>query len=49
MARHLKASIPAAEIEAANCKVQETVANLITQVKARGDAAVRELSAKFDG
>jgi sulfopropanediol 3-dehydrogenase len=49
MAQYLKTSIPAAEIEAANRKVQETVANLIAQVKARGDVAVRELSAKFDG
>ena len=49
MAKYLKASIPAAEIEAANTKVQETVAKLIAEVKARGDAAVRELSAKFDG
>jgi sulfopropanediol 3-dehydrogenase len=49
MAKYLKMSIPAAEIEAANRKVQETVANLIAEVKSRGDAAVRQLSAKFDG
>src|ERR1700740_1960119 len=48
MAKYLKTGIPAAEIEAANSKVQETVANIIADVKARGDVAVRELSAKFD-
>jgi sulfopropanediol 3-dehydrogenase len=49
MPKYLKTSIPQAEIEAANSKVQETVAKLIADVKMRGDAAVRELSAKFDG
>jgi sulfopropanediol 3-dehydrogenase len=49
MPKYLKTSIPTAEIEAANTKVQETVAKLIAEVKAGGDAAVRELSAKFDG
>ena len=49
MPKYLKTSIPAAEIEAANSKVQETVAKLIADVKIRGDLAVRELSAKFDG
>src|ERR1700676_2479337 len=48
MPQYLKTSIPAAEVEAANRQVQETVAKLITDVKTRGDAAVRELSAKFD-
>src|SRR5256885_13048085 len=48
MAKYLKTSIPAAEIEAANNKVQETVAKLIADVRTRGDVAVRELSAKFD-
>lgn len=48
MAKVLKTSIPATEIEAANRNAQETVAKLIADVKARGDAAVRELSAKFD-
>ena len=49
MPKYLKTSIPTAEIEAANSKVQETVAKLIADVKMRGDVAVRELSAKFDG
>src|SRR6202049_2246479 len=48
MPQYLKTSIPAAEVEAANRQVQETVAKLIADVKMRGDAAVRELSAKFD-
>jgi sulfopropanediol 3-dehydrogenase len=48
MAKYLKTSIPLAEIEAANAKVQETVASIIRDVKARRDVAVRELSAKFD-
>jgi sulfopropanediol 3-dehydrogenase len=48
MPKYLKTSIPSAEIEAANTKVQETVARLIADVRTRGDAAVRELSAKFD-
>lgn len=48
MAKYLKTSIPAAEVEAANSQVRETVANIVADVKTRGDAAVRELSAKFD-
>jgi len=48
MPKYLKTSIPAAEVEAANRQVQETVAKLIADVKMRGDAAVRELSKKFD-
>ena len=48
MPQYLKSSIPAAEVEAANRQVQETVAKFIADVKMRGDAAVRELSAKFD-
>ena len=48
MAKYLKTSIPAAEVEAANNQVRETVAKIVADVKIRGDAAVRELSAKFD-
>ena len=48
MPKYLKNSIPAAEVEAANRQVQETVAKLISDVKMRGDVSVRELSAKFD-
>jgi sulfopropanediol 3-dehydrogenase len=49
MAKYLKKAIPAAEIDAANAKVRETVANIIADVRKRGDAAVRELSERFDG
>src|SRR3984893_1636923 len=49
MPKYLKTSIPTAEIEAANAQVQQTVAKIIADVKMRGDVAVRELSAKFDG
>ncbi len=48
MAKYLKTSIPAAEVEAANNQVRETVAKIVADIKIRGDAAVRELSAKFD-
>src|SRR5579862_3442854 len=48
MAKYLKTSIPAAEVEAANSQVRETVAKIVADVKIRGDLAVRELSAKFD-
>ncbi|MFY9527347.1 MAG: histidinol dehydrogenase [Candidatus Acidiferrales bacterium] len=49
MAKYLKTSIPAAEIDAADSKVRETVCNIIGEVKKRGDAAVREFSQRFDG
>jgi sulfopropanediol 3-dehydrogenase len=49
MAKYFKKAIPAAEIDAANAKVRETVANIIADVRKRGDAAVRELSERFDG
>ena len=40
-----KKAIADSAIEAADVKVQETVAKIIADVKKRGDAAVRELSA----
>jgi sulfopropanediol 3-dehydrogenase len=49
LAKYLKKAIPAAEIDAANAKVQETVAQIIVDVRKRGDTAVRELSERFDG
>src|ERR1700686_1956714 len=49
MPKYIKTGIPAAEIDASASKVQETVTKIIADVKQRGDAAVRELSAKFDG
>jgi sulfopropanediol 3-dehydrogenase len=48
VAQHLKTTIAAAEIDAVNRQVQDTVANIIADVKLRGDAAVRELSGRFD-
>ncbi len=49
MAKHLKKSLPPVESEAANLKVQETVREILADVRQRGDAAVRELSERFDG
>ena len=48
MATFLKRRIGAAETDAADAKVRATVEAILGDVKARGDAAVRELSAKFD-
>src|SRR5260370_30622996 len=48
MAKYLKTSIAAAESEAENIKVRETVAKIIADIKTRGDVAVREVSANFD-
>ena len=49
MAKYLKKSLPPVESEAANLKVQETVREILADVRQRGDAAVRELSERFDG
>ena len=49
MARWLKKSIPAADKAAADAKVRATVEGLLADIAARGDAAVREMSVKFDG
>ncbi len=49
MAKYLKKALPSAETDAANVQVQETVAKIIADVRKRGDAAVRELSERFDG
>jgi sulfopropanediol 3-dehydrogenase len=48
MARHLKRGIDAGAIKAADTKVRETVEQILADVEARRDAAVRELSQKFD-
>jgi sulfopropanediol 3-dehydrogenase len=48
MARYLKRGKDAAAREAVDRKVRETVDAILTDVQARGDAAVRELSEKFD-
>jgi sulfopropanediol 3-dehydrogenase len=49
MAKYLKKGLPSVESDAANVKVQETVSKIIADVRQRGDAAVRELSERFDG
>jgi sulfopropanediol 3-dehydrogenase len=48
MARYLKSAIGASAAEAADAKVRQTVEGIIAEVGRRGDAAVRELSEKFD-
>src|SRR5262245_19426416 len=48
MARHLKKGMDASAVKAADAKVRETVEAILADVEARGDAAVRELSQKFD-
>ena len=49
MARHLKTAAAAAGKPEADAGVRATVERLLADIAARGDAAVRELSAKFDG
>jgi sulfopropanediol 3-dehydrogenase len=48
MARYLKHGIDASAVRAADAKVRETVEEILTVVETRRDAAVRELSQKFD-
>ena len=48
MARYLKHGIDASAIKAADAKVRETVEEILTAVETRRDAAVRDLSQKFD-
>ncbi len=49
MAEHLKSGKPAAERAEDDAKVRATVEEILRDIDARGDAAVRELSKKFDG
>ena len=49
MATYLKRRIDAAISDELELKVRRTVEQIIADVKKRGDAAVRELSQKFDG
>jgi sulfopropanediol 3-dehydrogenase len=49
MATHLKRRMDAAISDDLELKVRRTVEAIIADVKQRGDAAVRELSQKFDG
>src|ERR1043165_6256311 len=48
MATYLKRRLSAAETDEADAKVRATVEGIIADVRTRGDAAVRELSQKFD-
>jgi sulfopropanediol 3-dehydrogenase len=48
MARYLKRGMDASAIKAADAKVRETVESILAQVDERKDAAIRELSKKFD-
>jgi sulfopropanediol 3-dehydrogenase len=48
MPRWLKRGLDASAIKAADAKVRETVETILADIEARGDAAVRELSQKFD-
>jgi len=48
MPRYLKRGLSADAVEAADAKVRSTVENILADVKARGDAAIRELSKTFD-
>jgi sulfopropanediol 3-dehydrogenase len=48
MPRHLKRGLDASAIKAADAKVRETVEQILADVEARRDAAVRDLSQKFD-
>ena len=48
MARWLKTSISAADKAVADTKVRAIVEGLLSDIARRGDAAVREMSVKFD-
>jgi sulfopropanediol 3-dehydrogenase len=48
MPRFLKRGMDASAIRAADAKVRETVEGILAQVDARKDAAIRDLSEKFD-
>src|ERR1700689_3407058 len=48
MPRHLKRGMDASAIKAADAKVRETVEHILADIAAGKDAAVRDLSQKFD-
>lgn len=48
MVRYLKRGMDTGAVKAADAKVRETVERILEDIEARGDAAVRELSQKFD-
>src|SRR5437879_12218502 len=48
MARYLKRGMDVDAVNAADAKVRATVEQILSDIEARGEAAVRELSRKFD-
>jgi sulfopropanediol 3-dehydrogenase len=48
MPRYLKRGMDASAITAADAKVRQTVEHILTDIESRRDAAVRDLSQKFD-
>jgi sulfopropanediol 3-dehydrogenase len=48
LAKHLKRGMDASAIKEADAKVRETVEHILADIEARKDAAVRDLSKKFD-
>jgi sulfopropanediol 3-dehydrogenase len=48
MARHLKQGASKAEVRAHDAQVRDTVEGILADIEERGDAAVRELSNRFD-
>ncbi|MEQ8654462.1 MAG: histidinol dehydrogenase [Kiloniellales bacterium] len=48
MAIHLKRGLDQAAVDEANAKVRASVESILDDIRTRGDAAVRELSEKFD-
>jgi len=48
MARWLKRGMDASAVKAADAQVRQTVEGILAEVEARKDAAIRELSEKFD-
>ena len=48
MAQHIKRGMDATAMKAADAKVRETVEQILADIDARKDAAVRKLSRRFD-
>ena len=48
MARYIKEGISEEETFAADMKVRDTVEGILSDIRSRGDAAVRDLSIRFD-
>src|SRR5207249_8224338 len=48
MTRHIKRAALAGQQEAADARIRSTVESIIADVARRGDAAVREMSERFD-